>query len=380
MLPIEKLDSNFLAQEVQREGLVWYNARRDPFSLHGEEKNESGEKFCRVPRALAATLDVANPGNVDLNEHTSGIRVRFCTDSPYIAIHATVPGISLMPHMCLTGSGGFDVYADGVFAGTVRPDYSKKDRVDGIVFFDDAKERQIQINLPLYNPVHGLFVGLDENAALSAPVPYRHTLPMLFYGSSITQGGCASRPGTFYQAHLSRWLDSDYRSLGFSGHAKAEPEMAEYVASQPMSVLIMDYDHNAPTPEYLEETHERFFLTVREKNPTLPVVFVTKPDMLTVRPSSVENLRKRKAIVKKTYENAKARGDKNVYFVDGESFFPDSIRDACTVDGCHPTDLGFFFMAAGLEGVLRTVLGETGALHALSAPALAASALEGTDA
>ena len=375
MLPIEKLDPNFLAAEVQREGIVWYNARRAPFSLHGEEKAESGEKFCRVPRALAAELDVENPGNIQLNEHTSGIRVRFATSSPYIAVHATIPGIGLMSHMPLTGSAGFDVYADGVFAGTVRPDYTKQDRVDGIVFFDDARERQIQINLPLYNPVHSLFVGLDEKATLTAPVSYRHTVPMLFYGSSITQGGCASRPGNFYQAHLSRWLDSDYRSLGFSGHAKAEPAMAAYVAEQKMSVLVMDYDHNAPSPEYLEKTHERFFLTVREKQPTLPVVFVTKPDMITPRPSSVENLRVRKAIVKKTYENAKARGDKNVYFVDGESFFPDSLRDSCTVDGCHPTDLGFFFMAAGLEGVLRSILGEEGALHALGAPTLPPPAL-----
>ena len=372
MLPIEKLDPNFLAQEVQREGLVWYNPRRAPFSLHGEEKNESGERFCRIPRALAAELDVANPGNIQLNEHTSGIRVRFRTSSRYVAIHATVPGISLMAHMCLTGSGGFDVFADGVFAGIVRPDFSKQDRVDGIVFFDDAREREIQINLPLYNPVHGLFVGLDKDATLSAPKPYRHTLPMLFYGSSITQGGCASRPGNFYQGHLSRWLDSDYRSLGFSGHAKAEPAMAEYIAAQPMSVLIMDYDHNAPNADYLAQTHERFFRIIRDKNPDLPVVFVTKPDMLTVRPSSVEDLRRRKAIVKKTYENAKAQGDKNVYFVDGEGFFPDSLRDACTVDGCHPTDLGFFFMAAGMEGVLREILGETGELHApaLSAPKL----------
>ena len=118
-----------------------------------------------------------------------------------------------------------------------------------------------------------------------------------------------------------------------------------------MSIFVYDYDHNAPSAEHLEATHEAFFLRIREKNPDLPVIIMTKPDF-----DYDINGDRRRAVIRKTYDNAVARGDKNVWFIDGESFFGDIDRHLCTGDLCHPNDLGFYRMAAVVEPVVKEIL------------------------
>ena len=108
-----------------------------------------------------------------------------------------------------------------------------------------------------------VLIELEDDAKLETPTPYTLERPMVFYGSSITEGGCATRPANAYTALLSRWLDADYINLGFSGSAKGEMEIANYIAGLDMSVFILDYDHNAPTIEHLAETHEPFFKMIR---------------------------------------------------------------------------------------------------------------------
>lgn len=113
---------------------------------------------------------------------------------------------------------------------------------------------------------------------IGKPTPYSIEKPIVFYGSSITQGGCASRPGNSYTHIICRWLDANMVNLGFSGNAKGEPEMAELISQIDMGALVMDYDHNAPDAEYLLNTHENFFKIIRSNHPYLPVIFVSKPD------------------------------------------------------------------------------------------------------
>ena len=118
-----------------------------------------------------------------------------------------------------------------------------------------------------------------------------------------------------------------------------------------MSAFVLDYDYNAPTPEYLEETHSAFFNIIREANPSLPVIMLSRPQP---NPGDEELLRR--DIVKHTYENAVRNGDKNVYFTDGTGILRIFGGDSGTVDNCHPNDLGFFCMAKALEPVLKAVL------------------------
>jgi hypothetical protein len=199
----------------------------------------------------------------------------------------------------------------------------------------------ITINFPLYNDIDNLYIGLQESAEVKSGAKYKYEKPVVYYGSSITQGACASRPGTSYQAIISRKLDCNYINLGFSGNARGEEIMARYISSLDMSVFVMDYDHNASSLEHLEKTHQPFFRIIRESNSELPVIFVTKPDF----DSNPSENTKRRDIVYRTYMEALRAGDGNVYFVDGESLYGTTDRDSCSVDGCHPNDLGFMRMA-----------------------------------
>ncbi|MBR6426308.1 MAG: hypothetical protein IKS28_00630, partial [Clostridia bacterium] len=175
------------------------------------------------------------------------------------------------------------------------------------------------IDFPLYNDVDKLFIGVSDKALFETPAGYGRRVPVVYYGSSITQGGCASRPGNSYQAMLSRALDCDYINLGFSGSAKGEQIIARYIAGLEMSAFVFDYDHNAPDAEHLARTHEPFFLTVREAHPDTPVIIISKPDVINVDPEAERSFAVRRDIIRKTYENALSRGDKNVYFIDGAS-------------------------------------------------------------
>ena len=198
-----------------------------------------------------------------------------------------------------------------------------------------------------------MFIGIDENAVLKPAPKYTYDKPIVFYGSSITNGACASRPGLTYPARLSRMLDSDYVNLGFGGLCKAEQAMTDYIASLDMSVFVLDYDYNAPNPEYLEQTHEKAYLTVREKNPELPIVMISCP-----RADLAGDWKHRLEIIKRTYENAVAAGDKNVYMINGSEFFGEINYDYAA-DGVHPTDLGFDIMAKAIYPVLNRILEES---------------------
>jgi hypothetical protein len=297
-----------------------------------------------MPEAVAKTV---SEGVHFLHANTAGGRLRFKTDSSYIAISTKLDSICRMDHFPLCGTAGFDLYADGEYVKTFRPPYDMIDGYEYLAVLGEPKMREITINFPLYTDVCELYVGLCESAQILEPTPYRNEKPVVYYGSSVTQGGCASRPGTSDQAFVSRDLNIDYINLGFSGNAKAEDEMIDYIKSLDMSVYVCDYDYNAPTYEHLEKTHEKMFLAVREAQPDLPVVFLTMPKFTL----NAEDMRRRE-LIRRTYENALARGDKNVYFIDGPTLMALAGNEG-TVDNVHPTDFGFHSMAVAVSKVLK---------------------------
>ena len=249
--------------------------------------------------------------------------------------------------MAMTGARGFDVYADNDYVKTFIPPFDMKDGYESIIDFETNKLKEITINFPLYSNVKEVYIGLQKNSVLKEATPYKNAKPIVFYGSSITQGGCASRSGMSYQAIVSRRFNCDFVNLGFSGNARAEDEIAEYIKNLDMSLFVYDYDYNAPTVEHLERTHEKMFKAIRNKNPELPIIIMSRP-----RFNLTDEEEQRLAIIETTYTNAISSGDENVYFINGKT-----LTSLCgnegTVDGCHPTDFGFASMAKALGDVIE---------------------------
>lgn len=349
-LDITAIDKNFLiGTQIDQNGLIWLDILNRPFEIRGLAVHE-GERFERIP---AETASKVSDGVKMLSTHTAGGRVRFATDSARIAIRCESLYSGSMSHMPLSGSMGLDVYVNGVFKASIRPNNDDGGMFEG-VFMPSPGMNEIEINMPLYNGIKRMFVGLNENAELTAPKPYAIEKPIVYYGSSITQGGCASRPGNSYEGFISRWLDCDYINLGYSGNGKGEVAMAEYIAGLNMTAFVMDYDHNAPNPEHLEVTHERFYSIIRKAQPELPILIVTKPDC----DKDLESAARRRAVIRKTYDNALMAGDSHVAFLDGYECFGREDRDACTVDGTHPNDLGFYRMAQALYAKLSEIIAQ----------------------
>lgn len=351
---IGDVDKNLKVESsLSIDDLCLYDVRTEPFDIYGLYDPKEEQVFKRIPDDVAEST---SNGVAILAKNTAGGRVRFTSDSSYIAIKAVMPTVTHFSHMTLAGTSGFDLYVDqggkGIYKGTFMPPYDMSNGYESIIRFPDRETRSVTIHFPLYNDVSDLYVGLQADAAVDHGAKYAYTKPILYYGSSITQGGCASRPGNCYQNIISAKLDCDHINLGFSGSAMAEDEITEYMAALDFSIFVCDYDHNAPSIEYLNATHEKMFLKIRRTHPVTPVIFISKPDF----ENGIEQNIMRRDVIYRTYMNARSRGDQNVYFIDGERLFMTNDRDACTVDSCHPNDAGFVRMAEVISGVIDRIL------------------------
>ncbi len=354
MVKVEEIEGSFVDKDVSGRELVFTRISVHPFSLTGFYWFGEDGKFLRL---LERSLPDMNEGVRYHSTHTSGGMVRFKANSSVIAIKAELTEPATMTHMPASGSAGFDLYiGSGVskkFFRNVKPE-NNSTTIDAVLYekaIDAAEE--FTLYFPLYNGVKELFVGFAPGSVIEKPSEFAISKPIVFYGSSITQGACASRPGNAYTHFLTRWLDANLVNLGFSGSAKGEREMGELISKIDMSVFVYDYDHNAPDPEYLRQTHKPFFEIIRRGNPNLPIIIVSRPDYdKDPRDSDV-----RRDIVYKTYSDAINAGDNKVFFVDGERLFGSDNRDACTVDTCHPNDIGFYRMARTILPVIDRALG-----------------------
>ena len=350
---LKKLTS-YTKNKPCEDGFTYIDTKCEPFVLGGLiHPDANGNEYYRLDPARREEYSGANRA---LAECTAGGSIRFITDADVISLHiknrASITG---MHHFCDRGVYGVDVY---VGTGTARSYVGKMMQT----FADNpnynegtldlpAGINEVQINLPLYGGIESLEVGFPEGAKLGAPTE-RMNKPIAFYGSSITQGGCVSRPANSYANIICRALDADCVSYGFSGSAMGELVVAEHIASRELGCFVMDYDYNSPSAEHLEATHEPFFKKIREIQPELPVVFVTHPFYAKATEGDKERIK----IVKKTYDNARDNGDKNVYFVDSSDFFTKEMRDLYAVDNLHPNDLGQFSMAETIYPVVKKAI------------------------
>ena len=351
---ISRIDKNLSVETtLLKDGVAFYDVRRDPFRVYGLYDYKNQPIFRRLPEEVAAAT---SEGVAHLSKHTAGGRVRFCTDSDFICIKAKMNSISLLPHMPTSGTAGFDLFIDSPdgaesrYVRTFMPPWHTKDEgYESRIDLGSKKLRYFTINFPSYSGVDELLVGISEGSTLGEGLPYRSLAPFVYYGSSITQGGCASRSGNIYQNVVCRRTNVDYINLGFSGNGRAEDAIVDYMASLQISAFISDYDHNSPSREHLSATHYKMYEKIRAAHPDIPYIMLSKCDL----DNSYDANLARREVVYESFCRARANGDKNVYYIDGASIFRGPYQNMCTVDSCHPNDLGFALMADAITAELE---------------------------
>lgn len=349
---IEKIDKNLKVEtSIDRQGIKMYDAKKAPFTIYGLVCLEE-DGFKRMPDDVSQSV---SEGVASLSHNTSGGRVVFSTDSPYVAIKMKTSLRTIFHHMPQTGVFGFDLYTDEgegfVFYRTFIPPLDCDREYESILSdFPERKMRKILIHFPLYNDVDELYIGVDQNAKLMECKPYLDVEPIVYYGSSITQGACASRPGNNYPAIISRKNHIDFTCLGFSGNAHGEQAMAVYISTLPMSCFVMCYDHNDNAKE-LSERHYPFYETIRRNRPEIPILMISAPNL----DADYKMYSERRAVIYQSYKKAKEHDD-NVYYIDGEELFGKENRDCATVDSCHPNDYGFVCIANVVGKKLAEIL------------------------
>ncbi len=335
--------------------LAWHDIRQLP--LEGKGWQDTTHYYDRLPSRAEKT--VRTPV-WKLSHDSAGMCVRFLTDAIDIQARWTLRREPIaMAHMPASGVSGLDLYTkeNGKWhwVGSGRPDkFPSNDKalVKGL----KPGFREYLLYLPLYNGVEEVQIGMPA-AARFEPAPPRiaKTKSVAFYGTSILQGGCASRPGMAYPSILCRKLGVPHLNLGFSGNALSEPEVARLLAELDPSVYVLD-----PLPNMIDknvsERTEPFIKTLRAAHPTTPIILVeniryTDEAFVPVHQKRTANSNAR---LREIYEKLVKAGDKRLLYVSSEKLLGDDGEG--TVDGTHPTDVGFMRMAEAIEPALKRAL------------------------
>lgn len=314
----------------------------------------------------------------NLSKHAAGLKIRFRTNASEIKVRYKVNGIIAMPHMPATGVSGVDLYAKNSSGKWMwcKGNYSFGDTVTynfkNITPNDEYHKlgREYHLYLPLYNSVEWLEIGVAEDA-LFEPLPTRIEKPIVVYGTSIAQGGCASRPGMAWTSVLERKMDRPLINLGFSGNGKLETELIDLLAEINAKIYVLDCLPNL-TPNKnltLENVKERIISSVKQlrKNSSSPILLVEHAGYA----DATINIERKNIFTKlnKTTEIAftqlKSEGLKNIYLLTHDEI---NLSMDSYVDGTHPTDLGMGIYASAYERKIREILNEPVGVCSTSKP------------
>lgn len=319
--------------------LKFYDA--DRFPLFGTLVHPDHRIYQRLPDSLKT---VSRPAVWHLASNSSGLYIRFASNTSRVAVKWTLKDNYSMNHMAMVGIKGLDLYSlekgGWQFVNAARPE-GKQNNVT-IISNMTAKERDFMLYLPLYDGIDSLSIGVDSLSLISEPKvdsPQAHA-PVVFYGTSITQGGCASRPGMSYTSILSRKLNRQIINLGFSGNGRLDYEVARVMASCEASCYVIDCVPNCTETE-LTEKLKPFLDILRQSHPLTPIVLVEGPHFPYAEFDAVvfENLKTKAIALHRIYDELRTAGDKHLYFKSSQNLI--GTDHEATVDGIHFTDLGF---------------------------------------
>lgn len=328
------------------------------FPLIGKITTETETRYERLPAYLKD--NVSRPALWSLGKNTSGLAIRFNSNSTSISAKWEVLKNVTMNHFTETGIKGLDLYAwennKWQYVKTANPTGKETEQV--IISTMTPKDREFMLFLPLYDGLVSLSIGVDSLSNISAPrtnLP-RTDKPIVVYGTSITQGGCATRPGMSYTNILTRWMNREFINLGFSGNGQLDYEIAEVMAKRKdAGMFILDFIPNVNEPQIKDRT-KHFIEIIRKENPTTPILLVESvifPHAVFSTSTAALLSVKNKAL-RAEYEEMKGAGDNNLYYLNSDNLM--SKDGEGTVDGVHLTDLGFQHMATTLMKEIKTIL------------------------
>lgn len=341
------------------QGLKYYDATEYPLLGKAIDNTASERYYMRLPDSIQGQIE--RPYLYTLGTNTAGMAIRFRTASPVVGAKWTSLFKTLMNHQTLVGSRGLDLYTlddDGetwTFVNTARPNPNEATTDAIIINYMEPKMREYMLYLSLYDGIDSLYISVAPEYPVEQPVvdlPKREK-PIIFYGSSILQGGCANRPGMAHTNILERWLNRETYNFGFSGMGQLDLPVARVMAAIPdPGMVVLDMVPNANV-EQMDTLLAKFYGIIREQHPNVPVLFIEDPDFTHSRfdKASRKEIEKKNACLKKHFENFKKNGEKNIYYLEGKDILGDDGE--ATVDGIHFTDLGFVRFSELLYPILK---------------------------
>ncbi len=331
------------------------------FINRGYGVNETATPFQRLPREYK---DSVRSGLWLDQKMTAGYAIRFATRSSRIGIRYQLLMNFAMSHMAYTGIKGADLYAlrdDGVWEFVATKIPRAKDSIQSKVFIehlDTTRMHEYMVYLPLYDGVKWMEIGVDSAAAITWPqvASPRYGKKLVFYGTSITQGGCASRTGMAGTSIIQRDLDVECVNLGFSGEGRMDTCMARAMARIPdVAAYILEPLPNC-TKARTDTVTYGFVNTLRQLRPEVPIFMVECQNFSynKYNTQSLSGFTALNASYHRWYLKMKAENPKNLYYIDNVNLWGPTQEG--TVDGAHLTDLGFYFYAHKMEPYLKAVL------------------------
>jgi len=350
------LSASVSAQQVVSPGtLVWYDGKDIGMEGRAWPAAELEATYDRLP---AKARDVVRGAVWNLSRQSAGLSFRFVTDGTSLTIKYSLGNDQIaMPHMPATGVSGIDLYAlddkgKWRWVEVSRPTGKEVEfKLAGL----DKGRRTYMAYLPLYNSVANLSVGVPSGSFFE-PIAPRLEKPIAFYGTSITHGACASRPGMTHPAILGRRLNLPVINLGFSGNGRMEPEVGALLAEIDAAVYVVDCLPNMDQKEVVENAGT-LVRNLREARPETPIILVEDRTYGNAWIQISKRLRHEgsRAALQKTFNELVSGGVKNLYYLEGKNLLGDD--DEGTTDGSHPNDLGFMRQADVFEPILKRALG-----------------------
>lgn len=318
---------------------------------------DASKAYSRLPDYMA---DSVRKEIIDLGKHSAGLAIRFRSDATHIGARWTALNRFNMNHMTPTGIRGVDLYMlddtlGWTTVGAGRPAQNEHKSSSLIMSDIPRSMREYMLYLPLYDGVDSVYILTDSAAIVDLPqvaLPSREG-PIVMYGTSILQGGCASRPGMAHTSVVERILNREVINLGFSGNARLEPEMARFMATAPASAFVIDALPNC-TADILDERLETFIAIIRASHPTTPVLLVESPMFPASRHSTevFETVSHKNNVLRSIFEELSAN-DPNLHYMTADEVLTDP---EATVDNYHFTDTGFMSFGISTANRLRSLI------------------------